>query len=89
MNKYQNTRPDPIAENQIDRLKENKVRWFAVLLTRDVNSGYLFTKDEVIQRINSGKFELSNDGDYKVNENTDCEKRQAFQDLEAVLNWIL
>jgi len=78
-----------LTKNQIDRLKENKLDWFAVLLAGDVNNGYLFTKGEVIQGINNGKFELSNDGDYKVNENTDCEKTHGFKNLEEILNRII
>ena len=78
-----------LTKNQIDRLKENKNQWYVVLLARDINGGYILTKNDVIQRINNGKFELSCDGDYKVNENTDCDKKHVFQELETVLNIIL
>jgi hypothetical protein len=78
-----------LTKNQIDRLKANEHQWYVVLLARDMNSGYMFTKGEVVQRINEGKFELGRDGDYKVNENSDCDEEHVFQDIESVLNRIL
>ena len=70
-----------MTRNQINLLIKDKIRWYAVLLARDSYSGYIFTQEEVLSLIKDGTFELSGDGDYKVNENSDCSKASYFDDI--------
>lgn len=39
-------------------------------------------------KIKDGTFELSKDGDYKVNENTDCGLRNSFKGFGQLFNGI-
>jgi hypothetical protein len=100
-----NTKPQPIilyvkvsnskrgfwglTKNHIDRLYNSQIQWFAVLLARSTDCGYIFTREEVKNRVDEGIFEFSRDGDYKINENTDCEPKQAFQQLNELFDKIL
>ena len=75
-----------LTRNQINRLEKANVRWFAVLLLRSSAAGYLLTAAEVHRSIADGSFELSRDGDYKVNEQTDLRPTQAFQSVVELLD---
>jgi hypothetical protein len=78
-----------LTKNQLDRLNKSKSLWFAVLLARSMKSGYVFTSNEINKRIADGTFELSSDGDHKVNERADCRFGQAFQGLNNLVTLIL
>ncbi len=77
-----------LTKNQLDRLNNNQVRWFAVLLAASHTDGYLFSSYQINQRIKDGTFELSIDGDYKIHENTDCSARHAFRGLTNLVTRI-
>lgn len=77
-----------LTRNQVTRLEEANVRWFAVLLLRSSEAGYLLTATEVRHSIIDGSFELSRDGDYKVNEQTDLKPTQAFQSFVELLDHV-
>lgn len=74
-----------LTKNQLDRLDKSRVCWFAVLLLRSNNSGYVLSSSEVNDRINNKTFRLATDGEYKVNEGTDLTSGMAFQDLKDLL----
>lgn len=78
-----------LTRNQLDRLNSLKIRWYAVLVARSSNNGYVFSSEEVNSRIEDGTFELSSDGDHKINENTDCCQGQSFQGLSKLIALIL
>ena len=88
-----NTRGRPgfwgLTRNQVDRLEKARARWFSVLLLRSVAAGYVLTSTEVRHRIADGSFELSGDGDFKVNEDLDLKPAQRFQSLDELLERIL
>lgn len=78
-----------LTRNQVNRLEKANVRWFAVLLLRSSAAGYTLTAAEVRRLIADGSFELSRDGDYKVNEHLDLEPAQGFQSLAELLDRVL
>jgi hypothetical protein len=78
-----------LTKNQVDRLIGSQVRWFALLLLRSSTSGYLITGQQVVHRIRNGLFELSEDGDYKVNEGPDLDEGQRIQSMQELLARIL
>lgn len=71
------------------RLQKTDATWFAVLLLRSETSGYVLTMGEVRHGIHDRSFELSTDGDFKVNEDSDLEPIQRFQSLGDLLHHIL
>lgn len=78
-----------LTRNQMTRLEKADVRWFAVLLLRSSTNGYLLTSAEVRDHVNDGSFELSGDGDFKVNEDLDLNPAQRFQSLLQLVDRIL
>ena len=78
-----------LTRNQIDRLEKAAPRWYAILLLRNVAAGYVLTSAQVLHRIADGSFELSRDGDFKVNEALDLKPAQAFRSLDVLLDQIL
>ena len=74
-----------LTKNQLDRLDKTRVCWFAVLLLRSNNSGYVLSSSEVNERIKDKTFKLASDGDYKVNEGTNLTPDMAFQGMEDLL----
>jgi len=78
-----------LTENQLKQLRMNEVRWFVVLLAGAVDQGFVFTEHEVEVRIQNRRFRLSGDGDYKINEGTDCTAEESFCGLTALLARIL
>ncbi len=89
--KESNTSPGfwGLTRSQLERLNGTDVRWFAVLLLRSPDVGYLLSGGQVNLRIEDGTFELSRDGDHKVNESTDLVDAQAFQNLDEVVARVL
>ena len=77
-----------LTANQIDRLNKSRSKWFVVLLARSMADGYLLSSVEVNKNIADGTFELSKDGDHKVNETTDCRFEQRFRGLEVLIDLI-
>jgi hypothetical protein len=75
-----------LTRNQVDRLEKSDVKWFAVLLLRSSTAGYMLTAPEVRRLIADGSFELSRDGDYKVNEHLDLKPTHRFQALAELLD---
>jgi hypothetical protein len=78
-----------LTKNQLDQLDKARVRWFAVLLLRSNNAGYLLSSNDVINRVKDGTFELSKDGDHKVNERTDLNPNMAFRGIKDLLGRVL
>ena len=78
-----------ITRNQIERLDKAAPRWFAVLLLRSDAAGYVLTCAQVAKRITNGSFELSGDGDFKVNEGLDLQPTEAFLSLDELLSRIM
>jgi hypothetical protein len=78
-----------LTKNQIERLGTTAPRWFAVLLLRSSVAGYVLTDAQVAKRIADGSFELSGDGDFKVNEGQDIQTADAFKSIEELLGRIL
>lgn len=78
-----------LTHNQVERLEAAARRWFAVLLLRSSSSGYVLTGSQVLHRVQSGAFELSGDGDFKVNEETDLVPSQHFASLDDLIARIL
>ncbi len=74
-----------LTRNQVDRLVASDVRWFAVFLTAS-DSGYILSGGQVLRRIDQGAFELSRDGDYKINEDPDLAAAQTFTCLQDLLD---
>ncbi|MCC7079958.1 MAG: hypothetical protein IT530_04740 [Burkholderiales bacterium] len=70
-----------LTRNQVNRLEKANARWFAVLLLRSSAAGYVLTAADVRRSISDTSFELSRDGDYKVNEQPDLRPAQAFQSV--------
>jgi hypothetical protein len=77
-----------LTRNQVTRLEKANVRWFAVLLLRSSTAGYLLTSAEVRHHVADRSFELSRDGDYKVNEDLDLISAQRFQSLRDLSDQI-
>jgi hypothetical protein len=77
-----------LTKNQIDRLNNSTLPWFCVLLLRSSISGYILNSNEVNNKINDQSFELSSDGDYKVNEKLDLSANMNFPDIEVLMNII-
>lgn len=75
-----------LTRNQIERLGKTGSRWFAVLLLRSSAAGYVLPGAQVAKRIADGSFELSRDGDFKVNEGVDLQPAEAFDSLEDLLD---
>jgi hypothetical protein len=78
-----------LTRNQIERLRASGVRWFAVFLTSHRPLGYLLTGGQVQERVRDGMFEISKDGDYKVNEHTDFVPAQHVGTLSDLVSRIL
>jgi hypothetical protein len=78
-----------LTRNQVDRLEKSSTRWFSVLLLRSIAAGYVLTGSQVRHRIDDGSFELSGDGDFKVNEDLDLKPAQRFESLDELLDRIL
>jgi hypothetical protein len=78
-----------LTRNQILCLDRAAIKWFVVLLARSAGSGYLLTGGEVQRNIKDGTFELSKDGDYKVNERSDLYPTMAFRSTKDFLTRIL
>ena len=75
-----------LTRNQIDRIEMAAPRWFAVLLLRNFAAGYVLTSAQVRHHIADGSFELSGDGDFKVNETLDLNSAQAFGSVDELLD---
>ena len=78
-----------LTKNQIKRLDTSAPSWFVVLLLRSNSAGYVLTSAQVAKRIADGSFELSGDGDFKVNEGLDLQPAEAFGSIEELLGRIL
>ena len=78
-----------LTRNQVSRLERADVKWFAILLLRSSAAGYFLTDAEVRYLVADGSFELSGDGDYKVNENLDLNSAQRFRSLLELLERIV
>jgi len=78
-----------LTRNQLTRLEAADVRWFAVLLLRSAGAGYVLTGTQVLNRISNGSFELSGDGDYKVNEDKDLAPAQFFDRVSQLIDRVL
>lgn len=78
-----------LTKNQLDRLNEASIRWLAVLLARSSEAGYVLSGGQVNARIQEGTFELSFDGDHKVNEGSDLVEAQAFRSLDDLIARVL
>jgi hypothetical protein len=75
-----------LTRNQIERLEKAGSHWFAVLLLRSSAAGYVLAGAQVAERIADGSFELSGDGDFKVNEGLDLKPAEAFGSLEELFD---
>jgi hypothetical protein len=73
-----------LRKSHVERLGQSGVRWFAVFLHASPQSGYLLPDGEVEQRIENGTFELSGDGDYKIN-HADLQNTQSFGNVDALV----
>lgn len=78
-----------LTKNQIDRLNNSQIPWFVVLLLKSKDSGYVLSSKEVNTKIQNGTFELSKDGDHKVNETSDLNSDMAFRGIKNLLELIL
>jgi len=78
-----------LTRNQVTRLEQADTDWFAVLLLRSSIEGYVLARSEVRGHIADGSFELSGDGDYKVNEHVDLKSQQRFRSLSELLGHLL
>ena len=78
-----------LTKNQLDRIDKSQIRWFAILLLRSNDAGYFITSNEVKIMIQNGTFELSRDGDYKINERTDLNSNMGFSGIQDLLKNIL
>ena len=78
-----------LTRNQVARLEKAHANWVAVLLLRSSVEGYVLARSEVRAHITDGSFELSGDGDYKVNENVDLAPEQRFRSLTDLLGHLL
>lgn len=78
-----------LTKNQVERLDAAAPRWFAVFLLRSSAGGYVVTSAQVAKLIANGSFELSGDGDFKVNEGLDLQPAEAFGSLEELIDTIL
>lgn len=78
-----------LTKNQLARLDHASVRWFAVLLARSAEAGYVLSGGHVSLRIQDGTFELSADGDHKVNEGSDLVHAQFFGTLDDLIARVL
>jgi hypothetical protein len=78
-----------LTKNQLDQLDKAQVRWFAVLLLKSNNTGYVLSSNEVKNRLQDGTFELSKDGDHKVNERTDLNPNMTFRRIQDLLARVL
>jgi hypothetical protein len=58
-------------------------------LAGSINNGYVLSAGEINLRVEDGTFELSGDGDYKVNESSDLVERQAFHSIEELVVRVL
>jgi hypothetical protein len=74
-----------LTKHQIDRLNNSQVRWFAVLLFKKNDAGYVLSSKEIDCKIQDGSFELSDDGDYKVNERMDLNSSMVFRGIKNLL----
>jgi len=52
-------------------------------------AGYLLTGTQVLRRLTDGAFELSRDGDFKVNEASDLKPAQGFASIRDLVDRIL
>jgi len=84
--KESNTTPPfwGLTKNQLARLRASSVRWFVILLDGSATRGYVLSAAQVESRIVDGTFELSGDGDHKVNKG-DLAVSQHFGDLNTLL----
>jgi len=78
-----------LTRNQLEALRTSTLDWFAVLLLRSSTSGYLLSSGQVERRIDDGRFELSGDGDHKVNETQDLSDGQNFSSVQEIIDRIL
>lgn len=78
-----------LTKNHINTFRKSSIRWFVVLLHNSSSGGYLISGGQVEIRINNGKFELSVDGDYKVNERQDLEKGRKFKNIQELVDRII
>ncbi|MEW6128515.1 MAG: hypothetical protein AB1757_15855 [Acidobacteriota bacterium] len=72
-----------ITKNQIERLNQASIKWFAILLLNSSNAGYVFSSEDMNKLI--GDCTLSQ-GDYKVN---NPKSKYEFKSIEDLLNRIL
>ena len=78
-----------LTKKQLDQLDRAQVRWFAVLLLKSDDTGYVLSSNEVKCRVQNGTFELSKDGDHKVNERTDLNSNMVFRGIKDLLTLVL
>jgi hypothetical protein len=78
-----------LTKNQLDRIEKFQICWFTVLLLRSNDTGYIITSNDVKERIQNGTFELSRDGDYKINERTDLSSNMSFCGIQELLHRVL
>lgn len=78
-----------LTKNQLERMRSGQVRWFVILLANGSNAGYALSGGQVDAQIHRGAFELSADGDYKVNEQADLSAAQRFPSIASLLHRIL
>jgi hypothetical protein len=57
-----------VTANRVRKLSASGLRWHLVLVAGTATSAHVLADHQVIERIESGRWTLGHDGDYKVNE---------------------
>lgn len=78
-----------LTKNHLDRLNNMQTHWFVVLLLKSYDCGYILYSNDVNTKIQEGVFELSKDGDHKINERSDLNSEMAFQGINNLMEKIL
>jgi len=77
-----------LTKNQVDNLNVKTIKWYAIFLKKGFDLGYIFSDIDVNKRICDGTFELSRDGDYKINEASDCDSSKLFHGMDDLISKI-
>lgn len=75
-----------LTKNQLDRIQAATTNWCVILLARSHDHGYVLSARDVSMLIAEGVFELSGDGDYKVNER-DLARAARFNSIREIADY--
>lgn len=77
-----------VTANVVERLRQQSLNWFIVLLYESMNTGYLLSSTDVVYYIHNSIWPLGSDGDYKPASGTYLSRNSPFTSFNEFVRLI-